>query len=68
MFDDGDDDDMIAATCNTENEIACGQLQSTTTKIPDDDSEDDAYDDGFGRTQKKTQINKISINDDESRG
>ena len=64
LFDDGDDDDMIAATCDTENNISCGQSRSSTTKIPDDDSDDD--NDGFGRGHEKSRINKIE--DDESRG
>ena len=68
MFDDGDDDDMIAATCNTESDIASAQPQSTNTKIPDDDSDDDADDDRFGRTQKRGQMDRIIADDDESRG
>ena len=64
LFDDGDDDDMIAATCDTENNISCGQSRSSATKIPDDDSDDD--NDGFGRGYEKSRINKIE--DDESGG
>ena len=58
---------MIAATCNTENEKE--STQHPTTKIPDDDSEDDDVDGyGIGRTQRKADVNGITANDDESRG
>ena len=66
LFDDGDDDDMIAATCDTENNISCAQSRSSSTKIPDDDSDDD--NDGFGKGHEKSRINKMSVEDDESRG
>ena len=66
LFDDGDDDDMIAATNETENNISCAQPRSSTTKIPDDDSDED--NDGFGRGNEKRRINKLSVEDDESRG
>ena len=66
LFDDGDDDDMIAATCDTENNISCAQPRSSTTKIPDDDSDADNY--VLRKLYEKSRINKMTVEDDESRG